>query len=216
MSGELDAFGAGALAGIGVALPLGAIGVLLVQEGMLRGWRPAAAGATGVALVDGVYAAVALAAGTVVTQLLAGRERAVQLVGAAVLVAVALHGLLALRSTARAPDVRPGADRRLAVVPDAHVLRRFVALTAINPMTAVYFVVLTAGLGTLVGGAGPGGSARAAAFVAGVFLASWAWQLVLATGGALAGARLPSWARVTTSLVGHLVVLGYAVRLAAG
>jgi threonine/homoserine/homoserine lactone efflux protein len=34
---------AGALAGLGVALPLGAIGVLLLHEGLANGWRPAAA-----------------------------------------------------------------------------------------------------------------------------------------------------------------------------
>ena len=45
--------GAGALAGLGVALPLGAIGVLIVQEGITGGWRPASAAGTGVALVDG-------------------------------------------------------------------------------------------------------------------------------------------------------------------
>src|SRR3954469_5919167 len=91
------AFGAGALAGLGVALPLGAIGVLLVREGITGGWRPAFAAGTGVALVDGAYAAGAVALGTAVTGVLAGRERAVQLVGAVVLVAVAVHGLLALR-----------------------------------------------------------------------------------------------------------------------
>ena len=130
------AFGAGALAGLGVALPLGAIGVLIVQEGISGGWRPAFAAGTGVALVDGAYAALAVAAGAAVTGVLTGRERAVQLVGAVVLVAVAVRGLLALRRPAE-----PG-----AAVPHSRVLRRFVGLTAINPTTAVYFVVLTTGL----------------------------------------------------------------------
>ena len=89
------------------------------------------------------------------------------------------------------------------------MLLRFVALTAVNPLTAVYFVVLTAGLGDTVAGASAG-----TRFALGVFLASWAWQLVLATVGALAGARLPGWARTATGVVGYLVVLGYAVRLA--
>src|SRR6476659_2113335 len=118
------ALGAGALAGLGVALPLGAVGVLIVQEGIRGGWRPASAAATGVALVDGAYAAVAVAAGTVVTTALAGRERAVQLVGAVVLLAVAVRGLLALRTAA--DRTTPGAP-----APGARVLRRFVALTAV-------------------------------------------------------------------------------------
>src|SRR3954468_14483992 len=93
------AFGAGALAGLGVALPLGAIGVLIVQEGMIGGWRPGFAAGTGgavggVARVAGAAAALAGAAGAAVTGVLSGRERAVQLVGAVVLVAVAVRGLL--------------------------------------------------------------------------------------------------------------------------
>jgi arginine exporter protein ArgO len=195
------ALAAGALAGLGVALPLGAIGVLLVQEGITGGWRPAAAAGTGVALVDGGYAAIAVVAGTAVTRALEGRERAVQVVGAAVLVAVAARGLARLR---RPPDAVPP-------VPSARVLRRFVALTAVNPMTAVYFVVLTAGLGHAVSGGLAG-----AAFAAGVLLASCAWQLTLAGAAALAGARLPAGLRVVTSVAGYLLVLGYAARLALG
>jgi arginine exporter protein ArgO len=190
---------AGVIAGLGVAMPLGAIGVLLVQEGITNGWRPAAAGATGIALVDFGYAATAVLAGTLVSGALAGHERPVRLVGAAVLLLLTARGLLALR--------RPAAD--LGEAPAGRVLGRFVALTAINPMTAVYFVVLTAGLGDRVSGAG-----RGAAFVLGVFAASLTWQLVLAAAGALAGARLPSWARTATSVAGYVLVVGYAARLA--
>jgi arginine exporter protein ArgO len=200
----VDALGAGALAGLGVALPLGAVGVLIVQEGITGGWRPASAAATGVALVDGAYAAVAVVAGAAVTAALAGLERGVQLVGAVVLLAVAVRGLLALRT----PPERGG---QAGPVPKARVLRRFVALTAINPMTAVYFVVLTAGLGEVVTD-----PASRVAFAAGVLLASLAWQLTLAGAASLAGARLPSWLRVATSLAGYLLVVGYAVRLALG
>ena len=198
---SVDALGAGAVAGLGVALPRGAVGVLIVQEGVTGGWRPASAAATGVALVDGAYAALAVAAGAAVATALAGRERAVQLVGAGVLLAVAVRGLLALRTPAERDEP----------VPQGRVLRRFVALTAVNPMTAVYFVVLTAGLGDVVTDA-----ASRVAFATGVLLASLAWQLTLAGAASFAGARLPGWSRVATSVAGHLLVLGYAVRLAVG
>jgi hypothetical protein len=84
-------------------------------------------------------------------------------------------------------------------------------MTAINPLTAVYFAVLAAGLGTAVAG-WPAGSA----FVVGVFAGSWAWQLALVGLGSLAGARLPAWARTATGLVGYLTVIGYAAKLASG
>jgi arginine exporter protein ArgO len=128
--------------------------------------------------------------------------------GAAVLVAVVGRGLLALRLTS--PPVAadtPGAG------PQApwHTLRRFVTLTAINPLTAVYFVVLTTALGDTVHG-----GLAAMAFAVGVFVSSWSWQLMLAAVGTLASTRLPDRARTATSLAGYLVILGYALHLAAG
>lgn len=202
----MSTFLAGALAGFGVAVPLGAIGVLLVQEGITNGWRSAAAGGTGVALVDLAYAAVAVTAGSALTRLLEGRERAIELVGAAVLIAVVLHGLLGLRRSAGSTPVTG-----VPAESPWRVLRRFVVLTALNPLTGLYFVILTAGLGRRL--ADP---SSAGAFVAGVFLASWAWQLVLAGISSATGSRLPGWARTVTSLVGYAVITGYAVRLAAG
>lgn len=217
----MSAFLAGLVAGFGVAVPLGAIGVLLVQEGISNGWRPAAAGATGVALVDLGYAVLAVSAGAAVTAMLSGHQRQVQLAGAVVLLVVVARGLLALRRTAAAPAAAvpagaPGsAPAEPVLVPPSgspwRVLRRFVGLTAVNPLTALYFVVLTAGLGDRLGTAAAG-----AAFAVGVFVSSWAWQLVLAAAGSLTGSRMPAWARTATSLVGYAVVAGYAVHLALG
>lgn len=218
----MSAFLAGLLAGLGVAVPLGAIGVLLVQEAITNGWHPAAAGATGVALVDLGYAVLAVSAGAAVTAVLAGHQRQVQVAGAAVLLLVVARGLLALRRTgggsgSGAAGGIPGVTRNGApvLVPPTgspwRVLRRFVGLTALNPLTALYFVILTAGLGDRLGTA-----AARTWFVAGVFAASWAWQLVLAAVGTVTGARMPPWARTATSMAGYAVVTGYAVRLALG
>ena len=233
MNNTSAALVAGVVAGFGIAMPLGAIGVLIVHEGLTRGWRSAAAAASGTALVDLGYVCLALVAGAAVTDRLQGYTRAVQLVGAAVLVAVVARGLAALRRTALPvggpPAHQPVQDHELVQDPRKgggggrgrgggegggaawRTLRRFVGLTAINPLTAVYFVVLTAGLSRTVHGGGAG-----AAFAVGVFAASWSWQLMLAAVGTAAGARLPGWARTATSLTGYLVVLGYAGRLALG
>lgn len=70
-------------------MPLGAVGVLLVREGIARGWRPAATGGTAVALVDPTYATVAVAIGTSIAVLLRRYETGIHWVGAAVLVGVA-------------------------------------------------------------------------------------------------------------------------------
>ena len=206
---SIGAFGAGLLAGLGIALPLGAIGVLIVREAVERGLRAGASAALAVACVDLGYAVVAVLLGQRVSQALAGWERTIQLVGAAALMAVVVVGLHRMwRST------RPGTATRAAAapaVPSAHIFGRFVALTAVNPMTAVYFVALTTGLADQVTGNGAG-----AAFAVGVFLGSLSWQLVLAAGGALAGVRMTDRIRVGVSLAGYAIVTLYALGLAAG
>jgi arginine exporter protein ArgO len=207
MDGVTGAALAGLLAGAAVALPLGAIGVLLVQEAITAGWQTAAAGALGVGLVDTAYSIVAVLAGNSVNRVLAGHQPVVQLVGAALLTAVAVKGLLgtwraAVRQNDR-PPVAIGSSR-------LRVTARYVTLTAVNPMTAIYFVALAAGSSATVHG-----PERSAAFVAGVFVASLAWQLLLVTMGSLAGSRLGIRARMATGLLGNLIVLGYAARMAA-
>jgi len=224
MDGVAGAALAGVIAGAAVALPLGAIGVLLVQEAITAGWRPAAAGAAGVGLVDTAYATVAVLAGATVTRAVNGHQQAVRLVGAVLLTAVAANGLVgvwrATRSANRAPEASQAREvnlvhdvpSQLLVIrrPALRVAARFVTLTAVNPMTAIYFVALAAGSTSAISGFG-----RSAAFVAGVFVASLTWQLALVTMGWLAGSRLGIRARMATGLLGNLIVLGYAARMAA-
>ena len=88
---------------------------------------------------------------------------------------------------------------------------RLLALTLLNPATVVYFAALILGLPAV--GREP---AERAAFVAGVFLSSLSWQELLAAIGALAHRRLPPTAQLIASLVGNLVVLGFAAAIAHG
>lgn len=225
VNGLAGALVSGAVVGAAVALPLGAIGVLLVQEAISGGWWLAGAGALGVALVDLLYATVAVLAGATAGQLLTGRVVLVQLGGAGLLIAIAIGGLNRLREEGRRP-LAPALASSVPLSPPApppsgrrsprpaHALRvtgRFVALTAVNPLTAVYFVASAASLGSAVRG-----PARATAFLVGVFVASLIWQLVLVTAGALAGRRLGVRARLITGMIGYLMVAGYAATMIAG
>ncbi len=216
---------AGVAAGLGIALPLGAIGVLIVREGVERGVRVAGVAALAVACVDLSYAVVAVVLGTRVAQALAGAERLVQIVGAGALAIVVVVGVRDLLRTARAappeppepPEpTEPPKDARTSTVGTTRgiyrrTFLRFLSLTAINPMTAVYFVALTAGLSQRLAGPGAG-----AAFAIGVFLGSLAWQETLAVGGATAGARMSDRIRLGVSLLGYAIVTGYAIKLALG
>src|SRR5690606_20757730 len=159
----------GLATGLAVALPLGAIGVLLLREALAHGGQVAAAGALGVGLVDLVYATAAVFAGAWVVSSLDGRELAVRLVGAGV-----LGWVVGLVQSVRAPRAPVGEQGRESVptTTAARSFGRFLGLTAINPLTAVAFVAVAVGLGSQILTAG-----NRLAFVTGVFVGSLAWQL---------------------------------------
>ncbi len=204
---DAAALGLGALVGLGVAMPLGAIGVLLLQTGVARGFRVAAAAGLGVAAVDLAYAVVAVLAGAAVARALDGHERAVQVAGAVVLAGVAAAGVVKWWRMRGRAEVAGGAASAGGVSP-LRTFAGFVALTAINPLTVVYFAAVVAGLADRL--TSPG--ARVA-FVVGIGVASAAWQVGLGAVGAALGARVGPRVRTVLTLAGHGVVGALAVVL---
>ncbi|MFD9487531.1 hypothetical protein [Streptomyces sp. NPDC059991] len=194
---------AGAAAGLGVAMPVGAVGVLLVQEGM-RDRRGAVAAASAVAVVDLAYAAAATALGPWVASTLTGVEAWVRLVAAAVLVGIAGRGLWGSRGPV-AGDPAPAPPAR----GPARTFTRFAALTLVNPTTALYFTALTTAQGSTLHGGGSG-----AVFVSAVFAASFVWQQLLVAASGFAGARISDAARMWTFRLGYGLVALYAVKVA--
>ncbi|MFJ6781257.1 LysE family transporter [Streptomyces yangpuensis] len=207
---------AGAAAGLGVAMPMGAMSVLLLQEAM-RHRRTAVAAATGIAVVDLGYAALATALGPWVASHIAPVEAWVRLASAVILLAIAAHGLSGARSKGAVPPVPdPGQDagtggttRTATDLRPAKAFARYVALTAINPTTALYFAALTTAQGATLG-SGPAG----AAFLVGVGAASLLWQQALVALGSLAGARISATARIWTFRLGYGLVAAYALKIA--
>ncbi len=201
----LAALAAGALAGYAIAIPVGVIGVLLLETGMRRGFRPAAAGGAGVATADAIYAALAAAFGVALGTLVAPIIVPVRIVAVIALVGIGVRGLLA----ARAGTAGGRSEGLPATLSGTYA--RFVALTLLNPATVVYFAALILGLPAI--GDGPG---ERLAFVAAVFLASLSWQLLLAGIGSAAHRRLPPALQATASVIGNIVVLAFAALIAYG
>lgn len=197
-------FLAGALAGWAIAIPVGAIGVLIVEIGIRRGFRMAAAAGAGTASADGLYAALAAIGGTALAAFLEPLEGPLRVVAVGALLAIGIRGLLVVTIGPRAV---PGS----AVMPDriAGTYLRFLGLTLLNPQTVVYFAALILALPDL--GRGPG---ERAAFVAGAFLASLSWQLVLAAISAVAHHRLPPRFQVAVSVIGNVAICAFAVLIA--
>ncbi|NWF30987.1 lysine transporter LysE [Streptomyces sp. PKU-EA00015] len=212
MTEILTTAGAGAVAGLGVAVPVGAIGVLLVQEAM-RDRATAVAAASAVAVVDMSYAAVATALGPLVASALSGVEAWVRLASALILAAIAAHGLWSsvrgLRDGPADGVTRGGTGEPVARPRPARVFARFAALTAVNPTTALYFAALTTAQGAALGSGTAG-----AVFVGGVLVASLAWQQFLVAAAGYAGARISGTARAWTFRIGFGLVAVYAVKIA--
>jgi threonine/homoserine/homoserine lactone efflux protein len=217
-----EAFLAGVVAGYGVAIPVGAIAVLIVDASLRRGLRVGLAAGAGAATADGLYAGLAVLAGAAIARLVTPIQTELGWLSVTALVLIALRGLLVLRRELAGPSA---AELRTTVGPGAgdgghggtsgdspsRTYLRFLALTVINPMTVVYFAALVLGLPSLGDGA-----AERVAFVAGAFLASISWQSLLAGVGAIVHRRLPARSRLATSLLGNLIVLAFAANIARG
>jgi arginine exporter protein ArgO len=200
----LTAFGTGLVAGLGIAVPLGAIGVLLIQEGVTRGLRRGAPAAVAVGLVDTVYCLAAVAAGAVAAPVIARLGSWPAVVGGVALVVIAILGIRRALA-ARAAETGVG-EASLGPAWQRFVL--FLGLTAINPATLVYFAAIALGLAGLLGS-----PLRAALFVAGTGLASVAWQLLLVAAGALLRRRTSPRARTITALIGNAVVAAFGAAM---
>ncbi|MEV6693049.1 LysE family transporter [Micromonospora sp. NPDC051196] len=210
------AFLAGLVAGYGVAIPVGAIAVLILGLAARTSFRVGASAALGVATADGIYAGVAAFGGAVVAGWLAPLATPLRLIAAAVLLGLAGYGAwraLRPRGAARPEagvegrDDGPRAARRGLETP-IRAFAGILALTLLNPATVVYFTALVLGRVDL----GGSGIALAALFTLGVFLASASWQLLIAAGGTMVGQVLISdRGRLVTALLSSAIIGALAV-----
>jgi threonine/homoserine/homoserine lactone efflux protein len=201
----------GVLAGLGIAVPVGPIAVLLVDLSTRRGFAHAVPAALGAASADLTYATVAAVLGTAAARALEPLETPLHVVSVVVLFAIAGVRTWRLVASRRAEAVRPASDRR-SERGGARTYLAFLGLTLLNPVTVAYFAALILGLqdDTLTG------PASKALFVLGAFGASAAWQLTLVGVSGLLHHRLPTNATLVTGLVGNAVILALAIRLLVG
>ncbi|HLA67458.1 MAG TPA: LysE family transporter [Acidimicrobiia bacterium] len=205
----VHAFVNGLLAGYGIAIPVGAIAVLIVDTGIRNGFRTAAAAGAGAATADLLYAATAAAGGAAVASAVSSVQMPFRYASALVLATIAVVGLIGA--------ARQG-PRRLPVGPSgvtagvARTYRKFVGLTIINPLTIVYFTVFVVGSG-IATGLSP---AEGTVFAVAAFAASLSWQTLLAGIGGVAHHALPGRFRIGATVAGNLIVLALAAAVAFG
>jgi arginine exporter protein ArgO len=196
---------AGLLAGYAVALPLGAIGSYLITLTARSSLRIGVAAALGVAVMDGMYALLAVLGGTAAAAALAPLAGPLRWSAVVVLLLLAGRAVLVARTSPAGGAVEPPPRRPIAV------FGQFIALTAINPPTLISFTALV--IGARLGSSGS--PAARALFVLGTFVASVSWQLVLAAAGALLG-RLLNRRRAVLGYASAGLLAVLALLLAAG
>jgi len=225
---------AGLLAGLTVALPIGAIGSYLVGLAARQRFAVAAAAALGVATADGLYALIAGLGIGGVERIVGATAGPMRWLAAALLVGLATRTtVLALRKAGSQPgtsvpgksapggsapgDSAPGEarwqrpNRPVERVRPGAPLRTYallVGLTAINPATIATFAAIVVGHRL-------GGSLlwlAALIFGLGAFTASAGWQLTLVTAGSMLG-RILSGRRgqLAVSSISAAVMLVLAV-----
>ena len=194
----------GMLAGYGIAIPVGAIAILIIDIGLRHGFQKGFMAGAGAATADVLYAALAAVAGGFLVIILKPVAGIFQLASGIVLIGIGCLGIWrAWRSSD--PSTQPNPNPR-----DAWgIYTRFLGLTLLNPMTVAYFTTL------ILGGAGTTLNTwmERLAFVLGAGIASLSWQSLIAGFGALGHRHLPTRFRFLLSLAGNLIVIGLGLRI---
>jgi threonine/homoserine/homoserine lactone efflux protein len=202
----LEAALAGAIAGYAIAIPVGAIAVLIIHTALSNGLRQGLAAGAGAATADLIYATIAALAGAGVAAFIGPLVAPLRVVGGLALVAIGVYGLVSAwqsrdRDTgAHLPAHRAHGRTYMAVL----------ALTLLNPATVIYFAALTVGLPFL------GDVAERLVFAGAAFVASLSWQWLLAVFGAALGRGAGHRLRLPTAIFGNVIVIILGVLVLAG
>jgi len=197
---------AGLVAGLAIAMQIGAVSLLLVETAVAGGVRVGVAAGLGVATVDLMFAAAAAIAGGTAGVMLAEHESEIRLVAAATLAAIALHGLATLRRGA-SNQADPAADTGHATPGSLYL--RFFAITSMNPLTIASFAAVATSLPL-------GHPSAVIAFTAGVGAASAGWHLMLTAAAGHAGRWITPRIQRGLAIGGRVAVLLIAAHLALG
>jgi threonine/homoserine/homoserine lactone efflux protein len=166
--------------GFAVAAPVGPVGLLCIRRSILDGRLAGFVTGLGAATGDSVLGLIAALGLTSVTVFLTGHARGFQFIGGLCLLAI---GLATIRSRPPARTRQPVHAPNLTA---AYVSTVFITIA--NPITIASFIAIFTGFGV---GLTTTGLAQISWLVAGVFLGSAAWWLLLSGFAAWLGQKIP-------------------------
>lgn len=162
----------GAIIGVGIAAPVGPIGLLCIQRTLSEGRLVGLASGLGAATADATYGMVAAFGLVAVSALLVDQRTLLALVGGAMLL------YLGVRTILVKPAVETASPAAYATGNVASAFASTLVLTLTNPMTILMFAAIFAGAGIAQRA---GDWFGALLMVLGVFLGSAAWWVLLTT-----------------------------------
>jgi arginine exporter protein ArgO len=207
-----DALISGILAGYGIAVPVGAIAVLIVSLTARTSFQVGAGAALGVATADGLYAVAAVVGGAALANAIAPVATPMRWLAAAALLVIAVRTATSAVRHHRDP-ARAASTRGAGLTTPGRAYAALLGLTLLNPATVIYFAALVLGRQA----SGNRSVAGSVVFVVAAFAASASWQLLLAAGGTAIGRLLTGpRGRLVTALASSAVILALALRLILG
>lgn len=203
----MTAFGQGLVAGYAIAIPVGAIAILIMNAALRRGFRIGFMAGAGAATADLIFASAAAFAGAALAEIIAPLEVPLRILSGMVLIGLGGWGLWKLRASlrARVQNDPPQVDTAHGGL---RTYQQFLALTLLNPATIAYFASLILG-----GGASVSTALERVLFVLGAWLSSLSWQTLLAVFGALAHRRLSPRMQAAVSILGNVMIIGLGANI---
>ena len=200
LGGLLD----GLIAGYGIAIPVGAVSILIIDISLRHGFRLGFAAGSGAAFVDFFFAFLAAFAGDVLSGVIAPYQSSIQALSGITLIMIAIWGVIKYMRRKTSDPNNPDPPGK-----PLKIFLQFIALTAINPLTIAYFTALILARGT----ESSLSFTTKAFFVLGAGLASFSWQWFLAALGSFANKRLDPRFQIFTTIFGNGLVftLGIAI-----
>lgn len=200
----MTAFWEGVIAGLGIAVPIGAIAILIVDMSMRRGFLPGFMAGAATASVDCFFAGLAILAGGTLERELTKYVEVLRLGSAVVLLTIGGLGIWRAWKVVETSGVDP-----IAIEGHLRIFLKFFMLTFVNPLTVAYFSALILGRGIH----DVSTTGEQVAFVMGAGLASLSWQTLLAGVGTVVGRNLSLRFKMFATLFGNLVVVGFGLRI---
>lgn len=180
--------------GLGIAMPVGPIGVLVIRRSLTQGRNYGIASGLGAATADGLYGLVATLGLGLIASLLTGIQFYTRLIGGAFLL------YLAWQIYHSQPSQKAAETKTTTGLIGAYLST--LLLTFSNPATILFFFGVVSSLKI---------SGHGWAVVTGFFLGSAMWWMALSTVASSLGSRMNNKTLRVVNIISSLVIAGFAL-----